>query len=407
MIQRALALTLALACWTPALAEETATLDDVRFLVGEFEGKGQHPWGEYDESFSGAWTLGDTTIELRSESKMGPQTVFTDLRVVTFDKSKKTLRMRQFSADLLREYTGTKNADGAVVFTQTSHEGPSDDVWRYTLTAGDDGGFAYAVEARPVGSKATDTTAWKPYVSGTLSAHLKDPSKGGGLGMRQYDATIEGMDAEIHHPDGAGPYPAIVFSPGGNASSTSGYAPYGRWYATWGYITVVVAFDDGDAPKRAPKFSKIADWLTAENTRDGSPLKGMIDTKRLAAAGHSRGGFGALLATRSDARFVATMAFAPSGPKTPAEGAGSARTLVVVGEKDEYLPAGKSAFGVTAGERVLIEIAGMTHMLGPREQTLRLVARSTAFLEYAFKGDTRYRDPLIEDAAGLTIETAD
>ena len=394
-------LAVALAVPSSARAEDPATLDDVSFLVGEFSGKGKHPWGQYDESITAVRALSNSTIELRSKSTMGEQVVFEDLRVFSYDAPNKTLRMRQFSPGLLREYTGTKTESGAIVFTETAREGAANDVWRYTFTPGEKS-FSYAVHARAL----KDGSEWKPYVSGELNAYLKDPSKGGGLGMRQYDVKIGEMRAEVHHPDGEGPFPAIVFSPGGNASTCKGYAPYGRWWATWGYVTVIVAFDDGDAPRRAPKFGQVADWIIAENGREGSPLKGMVDTTRLAAAGHSRGGFGAILASRADTRFVATLALAPSGPTEAVDGPGKARTCIIVAEKDKWLPAGKSAYATTPGERVLIEIEGMEHRLHPREQVLKLVARSTAFLEYALRGDERYAEPLTAEGAGVTIESA-
>ena len=46
-------------------------------------------------------------------------------------------------------------------------------------------------------------------------------------------------------------------------------------------------------------------------------------------------------------------------------------------------------------------------MLPPREQGRRVVSRSTAFLEYALRGDDRYRAPLTAEGAGVTIETAE
>ena len=80
------------------------------------------------------------------------------------------------------------------------------------------------------------------------------------------------------------------------APSVKGYGPYGRWFATWGYVTVVVAFNDNDAAERAGKYPKVIDWAHAECERKGSPLFGLLDKERVASAGHSRGGFAALVA---------------------------------------------------------------------------------------------------------------
>jgi len=402
MTRLALLLFFTLLGSTVAHAADDPGLEQLAFLAGEFSGTGKHPYGQYDETIKSDWTLGGTALEFRSKSVMGEQTVFEDLRVFSFDAAAKKLRMRQWTAGLLREYTGATTDDGGLVFTETAHEGTSAEAWRYTFSPKETGGFTYRVD-----TQTNDAAAWKPYVSGALTAFLKDPSKGGGMALRQYTTTIDGMSAEIHHPDGTGPFPALVFSPGGGASTTEGYAAYGRWYATWGYVTVIVAFDDTDAAERAPKFSKIADWLVAENTRDGAPLGGLIDTTRLAAAGHSRGGNAALRAARADARFVACLALAPSGPNEAIEGPGAARTCIFGAEKDDLLPAAKAAYDTTPGERYLIEVAGMTHMLAPRESTLKVVARSTAFLNHALAGDTRYRAPLVAEGAGLTITSSE
>lgn len=383
----------------PVSAAPDDPLAPVEFLVGTWNGEGKHPYGAYQETQTASRGVGGTVIEIRTKSTMGPQTVHEDLRVISFDPTAKALRMRQWAKGVLRVYTGKTGKAGQVVFSETSREGVSAEHWRYTFVPTEGGGFTYQVHI-------DKGSGWKPFVSGSLGAKLKDPGKGGGLGVRQYNAEVDGRQAEIHHPDGQGPYPVIVFSPGGNAGTVQGYRAYGRWFATWGYITVIVAFDDSSAETRAPKFKSALDWVVGENTRDGAPLRGMIDTKRLALAGHSRGGNAALRAARSDPRVRACLALAPSGPAQAIEGQGTCPVCLIIGAGDMFLGAAKMAYANAAGERFLLEVPGMTHMLDPREATLKLVKRSTAFLNYALKGDKRYRAPLVAEGGGLVIKQA-
>jgi len=383
-----------LACASIARAGDP--LDAVSFLEGEWQGRGKHPYGPYDETQTIARALGGTVIEVRTKSTMGQQTVHEDLRVISWDPAAKALRMRQWAKGWLRVYTGAAGDDGTFVFTETAREGAEKDRWRYTFTPSKAGGFSYRVD--------TDAgEGWKPFVSGALGAELKDPGQGGGLGLREFETEIDGMRAQVHHPDGEGPFPAIVFSPGGDANTFQGYRPYGRFWATWGFVTVIVAFDDADASARAPKFGTVLDWLEKEATRDGSPLKGMVDPKRLAVAGHSRGGDAALRAARRDKRVKACLALAPSGPEEAPEGNHQAVSCLIIGDGDDLLPAAKKAYGHAAAEKFLLVVPGLDHMLAPREATLKLVARATAFLNYALKGDARYRAHVVGDEGGVDV----
>ncbi|MHC4956204.1 MAG: poly(ethylene terephthalate) hydrolase family protein [Planctomycetota bacterium] len=369
----------------PVSALPDHELKPVFFLVGEWSGEGQHPYGRYKETQSAKRAVDGDIIEVRTKSVMGARTVHEDLRVLSFDAKTKKIRMRQWAKGVLRIYSGAVQENGTVVFTQQAVEGVAQDKWRYTFTPQEAGGFDYRVD---VDGKA--------FVSGRLRADLKDPGQGGGLGMRQYNATVAGMRVEVHHPDGKGPFPVIVFSPGGNAQSSRGYAPYGRFWATWGYVTVIVAFNDADAKKRAPKFTKVLDWVEVENAREGSPLRGLINTKRLAVAGHSRGGNAAIRTARADGRVRACLALAPSGPEEKLEGDGKAALCVIVGDKDQYRAAATKVHANAAGEGFLFVIPNMTHMLEPREATLKLVKRATAFWNYALKGEKGYRAHLAE-----------
>ena len=396
---RQLVLWLALVSCTCAVPAAWAGDDDplapVAFLVGEHQGEGRHPYGTYQETQKGAYALGRRVIEIRTKSTMQGNTVHEDLRVISWDAKAKVLRMRQWAKDVLRVYSGTVDDKGTVTFEETAREGQSRERWRYTFQKEGEAGFSYVLHV-------DRGKGWTKFVSGRLGQEVKDPGKAGALGLRQYDTEIAGMRAQVHHPDGEGPYPALVFSPGGGARSFQGYRPYGRWYGSWGYITVIVAFDDDAADERAPKVSKVLDWLIEEKGREGAPLEGLVDVERLAVGGHSRGGNAAIRAARRDKRVTACLAFAPSGPSEAIEGDHAAALCAIIGDKDQFLDAAKGAAKHAKGPTYLFVIEGMSHMLEPREQTLKLVARSTAFLNFALKGDRRYEPFLTKEAPGVT-----
>jgi len=344
-----------------------ALLIALEFLVGDWTGEGKHPYGAYEETQAATRIL--DVIQVRTKSTMNGRVVHEDLRIISTNPETKKLRMRQWAKGWLRVYEGEVLAEGEVVFTQTATEG-GEGKWNYTFTPHEKGGFSYRVE---VDGKA--------FVSGEL---MRDPGKGGGREVERLDVEIDGMRAQVHHPEGEGPFPLIVFSPGGDARTARGYEAYGRFWASWGFVTIVVAFDGPDAEK----FGKVIDRALAEDF----PVK--IDGERVAVAGHSRGGAAAIRAARKDGRVKACLALAPSGPAEKVEGEGEAVACVIVGERDDLREAGKKAHANLPGEHHLIEIEGMGHMLGPRASTLELVRRATAFWQLALRGDGRYRAAL-------------
>ena len=400
-MKRSWMLVVSVLLWAPTSQAAESPLDALQFLVGEWNGEGTHPYGKYRETQTIQRALNGSVLEARTQSKMGERVVHQDLRVFSWDAANKTLRLRQWTAaGLLRVYSGTVNDDGSVVFTETAREGASDERWRYTFRPAAEGGFAYRVDVQRDGD-------WKPFVSGALSKNVPPPTGVGTHGRKQYDVRIaaEGKEwaAQIHHPDGKGPFPVLVFSPGGDAGSVQGYGHYGQWWATWGYVTVIVAFRDKTAAERAAKFAKVLDWIERENEREGSPLAGRIDTKRFAVAGHSRGGHAALRAARLDKRVRACLALAPSGPLEELEGH-ECPTCFIIGSADRFIPGAQSAYRNAPNPRTFVTIQGMSHMLGPRAAALELAARSTAFWNSALKGDARYASFLTAVRDGVKVE---
>jgi Chlorophyllase enzyme len=102
-------------------------------------------------------------------------------------------------------------------------------------------------------------------------------------------------------PSSAGPHP-VVFLSAGLEQPGAAYATYGNRLASWGIIALL-RDDPGVTTATATIVDQLSyvvgTWLPAQNTASGSPLFGLIDTTKIALAGHSRGGEISLLAAES------------------------------------------------------------------------------------------------------------
>src|SRR5688572_27271332 len=87
--------------------------------------------------------------------------------------------------------------------------------------------------------------------------------------------------------------PVLVWGNGGCALDTSRYSGFLSTIASHGFLVLGTAAQEGAARGRATADNLRAgiDWAFAENARDGSPLRGKIDTDQVAAMGQSCGGF--------------------------------------------------------------------------------------------------------------------
>ncbi len=380
----------------PSPAEALAP---VAFLVGEHRGRGQHPWGAYDETFTGEWINGRTAVLVRSKSVIGGRTVFQDVRVVSYDAKAGRLRARQFAMGDAATYDVRVKKDGTVVWEETAREGGALGPWRYTFTpAKSGGGFSYRVDQRKPDGQLKPDDRWTKYVTGELKRRAPDVNEDGPLRTRTKRIKL-GWPAEVHSPVGDGRYPLIVFSPGGAASSYQGYAGFGRRWASWGFVVVIVAFADGSATERAPKFGKVVDALKKRTDGDVP-----WDQKIAIAAGHSRGGHAAILAAHANTRFGACLAIAPAGPEGGVKDAKhNPATFIVVGDKDRFQETCRKLHSNLKGPHLLATIEGMNHMCAPAECGRKMLARTTAFLMARVAGKKSFEIALTKPANGVTI----
>lgn len=119
-----------------------------------------------------------------------------------------------------------------------------------------------------------------------------DPAAVGPLGVTREEVEVAGFDAVLFVPTGVAPAPAIVLAPGFQLDG-SAFAGYGEHLASHGIAVLIPTFGDSlFAPishnELADDFVVMVTWLAADSR---------IDATRIGAAGHSRGGKIAILAT--------------------------------------------------------------------------------------------------------------
>jgi hypothetical protein len=87
--------------------------------------------------------------------------------------------------------------------------------------------------------------------------------------------------------------PVLVWGNGGCAIDTTRYGGFLSTIASHGFLALGTAAQEGAARRQATAddLEAAVDWAFAENARDGSPLKGKIDTAHVAVMGQSCGGF--------------------------------------------------------------------------------------------------------------------
>ncbi|KAF0243976.1 MAG: hypothetical protein FD180_2911 [Planctomycetota bacterium] len=216
-----------------------------------------------------------------------------------------------------------------------------------------------------------------PYPAGWHELSVPDDKEGATLAAAIYFPAMKaGEDAA--RADG-GPWPVCVFSPGGPASSWQGYEDFGKRFASWGVVTVVVAFGDRPAEKRAPQLTVVRDWLAAQNGADEFDLKGKLDTNIFISAGHSRGGAAAILAAADAKKWAGAVTIGaalrelPKGYATP--------TFLIGAPEDKTLPA---LYDAQKKPRWLAVVAGMDHFMKPASARATVVAYSMAWLGARF-----------------------
>jgi dienelactone hydrolase len=184
--------------------------------------------------------------------------------------------------------------------------------------------------------------------------------------------TTQTIDAYAGIPGSSkGPFPVLLFSHGFGGERLY-YSNLLAGIASWGYVVVSAdylerglaaeAIPGAPKPTAANDPSTMAESLTAveqAGSTAGSPLHGIVDSARIAAAGHSAGGGTAFNALASSS--VATaVGWAPVPPTEP----GSSKPVMLIGAEGDtaVLPSSvRKTYASFRGPKSLIEIAGEGH----------------------------------------------
>ena len=137
---------------------------------------------------------------------------------------------------------------------------------------------------------------------------------------------FQGHDVEftVYYPETeprAAACPIVVFSAGWNQPRTTNEALCVQ-LAQWGIVVISRQYPgilDAYFEEHVEHNTRVLDWAIAENAREASPLFGMIDATRAAAAGYSLGAGIAVGAAVHDARFKAFVAIDALGGESAAD----------------------------------------------------------------------------------------
>ncbi|MDP3739456.1 MAG: hypothetical protein Q8R02_18855 [Hyphomonadaceae bacterium] len=214
-----------------------------------------------------------------------------------------------------------------------------------------------------------------------------------GLGLHKIRNSQGGPGCHVFRPadrDGA-PYPVILWG-NGTQAMVAQYSPMLRQWASHGFV--VAGALTGSAGSGKPLLDCL-DYLTAENARTGSALKGMADLTHVGASGHSQGGGGAIMAGR-DQRVTATAPIQPStrGPSY-ARGAETQQhgpMLLLSGGADSAVDPGLQHAPVFATANVPVvwaTLKGAGHFVPSNGDSGPYRLITTAWWLYALAGDEK------------------
>ena len=207
---------------------------------------------------------------------------------------------------------------------------------------------------------------------------------------------------------------AVAISPG-YLERQENMSWWGTHLASHGFAVLTLDTNKlrDDTDPRADALMAALRVLRGESERQGSTLRGKIDTNRLAVMGHSKGGGGTLLAANAySSELKAAIPFTPWQPDADFSDV-TVPTLVIAGEIDRVASAKDHAWPhyqtLSASKpRMYLEIKGGNHYIAntatgvdrfiPNIDVHDLVgSMSVAWLKLFVDGEEEYRDLVFGD----------
>ena len=203
----------------------------------------------------------------------------------------------------------------------------------------------------------------------------------------------------IYYPTDAHPAPfaGVAFVPGFFANQIW-IANWGPFLASNGIVTMIIDTNTilDLPPTRADALIAAVGTLKAENTRSGSPLEGNLDTTRMAIAGWSMGGGGALIAANAHPELKAVIGMCPWNPlgTYPMD---TVPTLMYGGTADGLAgpPSGELFYASIPDTtpKQYYEVLGGLHQVAddPAGQNGEIGREGLSWLKVFLEGDARYK----------------
>jgi dienelactone hydrolase len=242
-----------------------------------------------------------------------------------------------------------------------------------------------------------------------MSAAAKGPFATTSYTMGLPDSPDYGT-ATVVYPMDADPPLSIIAAVPGFASPGSVMKAWSDFLATHGFAVIWVdtnSTNDQPPARSKAQLSALA-TLKAENTRQGGPLMGKLDTTRSGVMGHSMGGGGTLISTTKDMTLKAAMPLAPWCSGTGCNFAtDTIPTLMFTGQNDTTAPPaqhGNVFYGQIPATtpKIIAEISGANHGT-PLSVTANTGMKTlgVSFLKVYVDGDDRYK-PFLQKSSDFS-----
>lgn len=211
--------------------------------------------------------------------------------------------------------------------------------------------------------------------------------------------------AVVYYPtDAQPPFAATVFSPGFTATKEDYENFLGPLMASHGLVILLTSptSTSDQPPARADDLEDAMKQIAAENTREGSPLKGKLAPERIAITGQSMGGGGTCIAAnRLGNKIRAAMPFEPWEPGMTFPKI-QAPTMIIAAQSDTIAGVAQNAlpFYMSIPDSVkkyYVEFAGASHYLTTGDEGTNYDVQSKyiiAFYKVYLEDDMRYLDVL-------------